>query len=193
MKIHSYDDIVFSDTGKLDYIDGGKTFAWRCVFNFSSFDGLSPKDYKVILDRIIEESSDVEDLIDRYLACDDLRNQQAYAVLSERFRPEGHWIRIRKNLGARVFKTMSDAGGVRVGNDSFSIVIGNGRGDGVTRVAVLKKGEWNDSFLNFKEMISGNEINIYDYDCGGSVAVTLEPSRYGVYTGNGFVVFEQWD
>ena len=40
--------------------------------------------------------------------------------------------------------------------------------------------------------IQGEEINIYTYDCGDAVARTIS-RRFGVFCGEGFVVFEKWD
>lgn len=106
-----------------------------------------------------------------------------------------HWIRLRAMLGNRVKKTDSDAGCLRIGNENFTVGIGNGRGDGVTRYAVVNKGEWNDGMARFKQHIEG-KFNIYDYDCGDvtdcCVMDTIE-GRYGVYVYDGIVVLEKWN
>ena len=51
-----------------------------------------------------------------------------------------HWYRIRELFGDRCFKTASDVGSLLVGNEEFQVLIPNGYGDGITRVAVFNKG-----------------------------------------------------
>lgn len=164
-------------------------FIKRCVFNSIEYNA----EYKKALYNMIHKSSDIEEFIDNYLGCNDFSRRQAYAVLSERCRPQNHWYKIREALGEKCFKTVSDVGGVKVGNESFSFIVSNGQGDGVTRCAIFKKGEWNNAFLNFETSIQGEDINVYAYDCGTEIAEKLEAGRYGIYRGYGFVVFEKWD
>lgn len=100
---------------------------------------------------------------------------------------------MRKFLGERQFKTSSDAGGVKVGTDGFSMIIPNGYGDGITRVAIVGKNELPQSdILRFFTSVKGEKINIYSYDCGEGVSRTMS-GRYGIFHGEGFVVFEKWE
>ena len=165
-------------------------FIFRCCTHFKY---PNTPEQQELMRSVLRSAVSVDDYIDRYLSCEELQNTQAYAVLSARFRQAGHWNRIRHNLGARCFKTYSDAGGVKIGNSGFTTVIRNGRGDGVTRCAVVASGSWNNSFLSFEGCIEGDDINIFDSDCGDLINSKLEPGRYGVYSGHGFVVFERWD
>lgn len=174
-------ELVFNN----DTVD---SYIRRCVFNGIEYD----REYKNALYALIHKAQSVDEFIDDYLNNDKFKGRQAYAVLSERCRPANHWYRIRKALGDRCFKTGSDAGGVKVGNGGFSTIFSSGGGDGETRCAVFNTNEWNNSFLTFSGSFEGDDIAVYAYDCGDIVAVKLEPGRYGVYTGNGFVVFERW-
>lgn len=160
----------------------------RCVFDDVEWDEV----YKRKLYAIIHKSSTEEEVVERYLTCEAFQNRQAYAVLAKEYKPSEMWMMLRKNLGDRVFKTTSDAGSVKVGSDAFSVLLPNGRGDGVTRCAIVDCGSWCSNFLTFFTSIQGDAINIYSYDCGSSVAKTIK-GRYGVYYGDGFVVFEKWD
>ena len=92
-------------------------------------------------------------------------------------------------LGDKVFKTVSDIGGVKIGNDKFTVIIPNGYGDGDTRIAIVNRGEINDNMFNFFTFIEG-DINIYSYDCGDDVVKTIS-GKYGVYYWEGFVIFEK--
>lgn len=112
---------------------------------------------------------------------------QAYAMLSK-YR-EGHWYRLRAMMGDKCRKTESDAGGLKIGDDRFSVLI-NGGGDGITRYAVFNRDEWNHNMATFNTSIEGT-FNIYTYDCGDEIAETLS-GRYGIYTYNGMVIFESW-
>ena len=171
-----------------DYEPPYDKYIKRCVFNSIEYDSK----YKKVLYDMIHKSESVEQFIDNYLSNDEFANRQAYAVLSERCRPAAHWYRIRESLGDDSLKIISDAGGVKIGNDGFSTIISNGYGDGVTRCAIKDK-KWNHCFLGFVTSITGNDINIYDYDCGNNPIKKLDPGRYGIYSGNGFVVFVKWD
>lgn len=91
------------------------------------------------------------------------------------------------------FYTFSDAGGVLVGNEDFSVVVPNGRGDGRTKVFIGK--EIPDG-LDFFGCVKGT-FNIYNYDClseedlDKNIECKLE-GRYGVYYGYGGVYFDKW-
>lgn len=94
-------------------------------------------------------------------------------------------------MGDKQFKTESDTGGIKIGNNGFTIIIPNGYGDGITRVAILEKEEMNNCTFDFFTSVFGS-INIYDYDCGNEVECTIN-GRYGIYSKGGFVVFEKWN
>lgn len=116
---------------------------------------------------------------------------QSYAVASKL--SEHHWSNIRKMIGDKRKYAECDAGSLKIGNESFSILIPNGEGDGTMRYAVYAEGEeFNDDMLNFFTSVEGEVIDIYGYDCGFSVAEKLPAGRYGIYQGYGFVVIKKW-
>ena len=91
------------------------------------------------------------------------------------------------------FITSSDMGGVKIGTDGFSIVVPNGYGDTSKNiVSINEKGSINSSAFTFWTSISGKEINIYDYDCGDNIVVTLS-GKYGIYYNNRIIIFEKWE
>ena len=87
------------------------------------------------------------------------------------------------------FTTNSEMGSVKVGNDKFATLIRNRYGDGITKVAVVN-GKAHLDVKYFETSLEG-EFNIYSSDCGNKVACTLN-GRYGVYSNDGYVVFEKW-
>lgn len=163
-------------------------FTSSCLFNPYGENDIE------LLKKIIRKAKDFDDFVQLYLNTDEFKNTQAYPQISAKYDDTKHWYRIREMFGDKAFKTTSDAGSVKVGNEHFYTLIPNGNGDGVARVIVLDKNEkWNHNFLKFNTSIGGNDINIYSYDCGDAVAMTLNGNRYGVYSGHGFVVFEKWN
>lgn len=102
------------------------------------------------------------------------------------------WYFKRNMLGNKQIKLYSDAGGVKVGTDNFSIIIPNGYGDGITRFAVLNEDEVNTSVFNYFTLLEGDEINIYKSDCGNTILQTLK-GRYGAYYSDGFVVLVEYN
>lgn len=145
-------DIIFPHETRDSYIQ-------RCMNN-------SFNTNQEAVDRIAAESCSTEEFIERYLAEGD-RNEQFYQILMVYERPERAWKYVREIFGDRQFKTVSDIGGVLIGNPQFSVLIKNGRGDGTTRVAIF---ESKDDFLplenimRYQTSFSGNEIGIYGYD-----------------------------
>lgn len=101
------------------------------------------------------------------------------------------WRFQRSQLGEKSFHTISDAGSLKIGNDSFSFLIPNGYGDGTMRCAILESGEFNRDAFDFFTSIEGT-FNIYGYDCGEDIIKTVS-GRFCIYHGNGFVVLERWE
>lgn len=85
----------------------------------------------------------------------------------------------------KIFRTSSDAGSVRVGNDSFDVLIPNGYGDGYTTVIV---GDPEEERIigaddrNFWSIINGQDFSVYYSDCGNDdeIATTLS-GKFCVY------------
>lgn len=138
---------------------------------------------------ILEASETSEQVIRSILGSDTLKGSQVYAELSKT--RHDHWKRVRDDIENWTCTT-SDAGGLKIGNASFSVIVPNGYGDGVMRYTVVEKGCFNSSMLEFWTDISGDSIHIYDHDCGLNIIETMS-GRYGVYYGYGFVVLEHWN
>lgn len=102
------------------------------------------------------------------------------------------WNFKRKILGNKQIKLNSDAGGIKVGTDNFSIIIPNGSGDGITRFAILNEDEINKTVFEYFTLLEGTEINVYEYDCGDKVLCTLR-GRYGSYYSDGFIVLVKYN
>lgn len=92
--------------------------------------------------------------------------------------------------------TISDAGSVKVGSDSFSVLIPTGDGDGESAYCVYTQQELdadkiNTADLNYFTLLSG-KFSVYDYDCGDTVSDTLE-GRFNVFYAEGIVFFVKVD
>lgn len=152
----------------------------------------SADDYRSHVSWLIDSAANTEDLIDMILDDEAMRFTQIAAELSKRERPAGHWLRIRQLFGDRQFKTVSDSGGLKIGNAAFSVLVPNGRGDGVTRVAVFSSNEVPSGHLfdmmSYWTRVSG-DIDIYSADCGSDVCTTIH-GAYDVYFYDGFIAFE---
>ena len=92
-------------------------------------------------------------------------------------------------IGKKQSKTISDVGGLKIGNSDFSIIVPNGIGDGETRVAIVEK--FDEKLLKFFTSIEG-KFNIYKYDCGNEIVETIE-GKYGIFNGESFVVLVKWN
>lgn len=92
--------------------------------------------------------------------------------------------------------TISDAGSVKVGSDSFSVLIPTGDGDGESAYCVYTEQELdadkiNTADLHYFTLLSG-QFSVYDYDCGDTVSTTLE-GRFNVFYAEGIVFFVKVD
>lgn len=134
-----------------------------------------------------EKSETVDDFKKLVLEDERLLTEQA---TGEMFKHD--WYFKRKILGNKQIKLSSDAGGVKVGTDKFSIIIPNGYGDGTTRFAVLNKDEMNESAFEYFTLLEGDEVNVYSCDCGDEILYTLK-GRYGAYYSDGFVVLVKYN
>ena len=115
-----------------------------------------------------------------------LFNHQAYAELSKE--TSGHTRRILDRLD-NIIMTDSEAGGLKIGNNAFSIVIPNGKGDGTTKVSIVEK--FNRNMLEYFTTVEG-DINIYSHDCGDEVVRTID-GIYSIYYHNGIIIFVRED
>lgn len=166
---------------------GLREFTVRCLTNRWVDNGLTAG----IINEHWTKAADMDDFTAAVLSDERLKLTQAYAELSKE--TEGHWFRVREMFGGRCVKTLSDAGGVKVGNGSFSVCIENGGGgDGTTRVAVFAKGDsFNESMMDYTGVSVSGICSVYDYDCGGEPIVELSGS-YMVYALRGLVALVEY-
>lgn len=91
------------------------------------------------------------------------------------------------------FETSSEMGGIKIGTNGFSVIAPNGYGDTFRNiVSINERGTFNSSAFTFWTSIQGEEINIYDHDCGDNISITLS-GRYGVYYNDRVIIFERWE
>ena len=141
----------------------------------------------------VKVSKTPADVVYRILNDSSITNTQLYAKVSK-INPKRHWSRILdmfENCG-NCFTTLSDVGGVKVGNDDSYFIISNGKGDGNTIVAIFDNDnaeDFNEDMLTNRSAIpiSGHHC-IYEYDCGDNIKARLD-GNYFVYGSDGFVAF----
>lgn len=107
---------------------------------------------------------------------------------------ENKWLKIRNLFGENCFKTFSDRGGVLVGNEDFQILVRNGRGDGITRVAVLPLTKFDDyrfwsNLMVDTEILLDGKFNIYLDDCSTEDISRELNGKYTAYYYDGLVLF----
>lgn len=100
---------------------------------------------------------------------------------------------VNSYLGARAddhFTTYSDVASLKVGNEGFTINIPNQYGDGENNVYIFDN-MVELSCVDFLTTIEGT-FNIYGYDCGKEVAITLH-GKYAIYRASQVFVFVKWE
>lgn len=172
---------------KMEETKGLKNFTVRCLMNeeVKSYEGS-----KRIIAEYWEKAKDIEEFKKFVLDDERLKFNQGYAELSKE--SDNHWYRVRQMFGDRCFKTYADGGSVKIGNDSFSLNISNGYGDGTVRVSIFtKEDRFNENMMNYTGTALHGEFNIYEYDCGDTIAKTMN-GDYFVYIFEGLVAFVEW-
>jgi hypothetical protein len=92
-------------------------------------------------------------------------------------------------FGDKQIKTVSDAGGVLVYSSDFSVLVPNGAGDGITRIAVFHRGDNFDSrIMIFSGSLLDGRFSVSGYDCSKEPAAELS-GQFWVYYYDGFVAF----
>ena len=85
------------------------------------------------------------------------------------------------------YTTISDCGGVKIGNEHFSVIVPNGYGDGETNVYVFIGGSLTkDDPAHYFGAIKGDDIKIYGSDCSDDpddVVATISGSYWVYYFG----------
>lgn len=97
------------------------------------------------------------------------------------------WYFRRSYCGAKgeVFKTYSDIGSLKIGNEHFFMLFPNGYGDGMNRVAILPNEEFLDAcyafFPHHLGTMSGQDLKVFEHDCSTEVARQLENGKWWVF------------
>lgn len=159
-------------------------FACRCILDLAS------KSDK--LQEYILVSSNFDDLLTNICnwADDEMKQTQAYAEASKACTDGKHWYRVRAMFDD-MNKASSDAGGLKLMSidGTFSFIIPNGYGDGVTRYTVADN--FNHNMMTFLTQVEGR-FGICSYDCGDSIGAELK-GRFGVFVYQGIIAFERWN
>jgi len=144
-----------------------------------------------IFARIWKKAKTKKEFLDMILDDPQVRGEQGtYAAIKEFNieRMEGY----RKLLIADAdrFTTLSDAGGVRIGNVDYSFLIPNGIGDGETTVAIMDDNcHFCESAFQYFTLIRG-EFFVYSHDGVGEAVKKLE-GGFMVFYSDGIIVFKK--
>lgn len=165
-----------------------KDFTKRCLNNESIYD------FKGSIDIIKEywnQAKDVDDFKNMVLSDERLENNQGYWELAKEngnLYEEKLTEYLDKNISDR-FITESDMGSLAIGTDDFKYYISNLYGDGYNKVYVTNTDKHLEC-MDFLTSVEGN-FNIYNYDCGNSIAITLH-GKYAIYRASQVFVFVKW-
>ena len=172
-----------------------KDFTIKCIENRWQ----DNKSYNKIME-ILKESNSVKDFTDNVIKGKIFDSQAYWEIAKEVLKSESYRKLVIEYLdeisGVKCFETFSDKGSVKIGNRGFSVDIGNLYGDDSNEVYVIedkKNLKGLNCALNFVTGIGGNNINLYDYDCGDSICYKFEGVRYGIYRIERLVVFQNWN
>lgn len=175
----------------------GYSFIMQCLFK-SEWER-NAENYNKLVKSLIRKASDTADFVKMYLDKDtaianSYYTDQCYQAMLEKYDSSAAWYYCRENLGNKCRKTWSDAGSLKIGNDNFTVLFGNNKGDGETRYAVLSKNEFYASrIFSYQTQFEGENINVYSYDCGNEVDEVLPKGRYQVYSYEGLVAIVSLD
>lgn len=148
--------------------------------------------YTEMVKNLLDNCSDVDEFINEVVTANELKTTQLYAELIKYERPEMRWKAIREMFGNKCIKIESDVGGVKVGRDTFSVVVPNGRGDGTTRVAVFEdQTDFNDNLMEYSGISIHGDSMIFGNDCGNTPVKRLD-GNYLVYYYDGLVAFVRY-
>lgn len=166
-----------------------KDFTKKCLNNESIYD------YKgsiAIIKDYWDTAKTINEFKDLVLNDERLKDNQGYWELAKEDmqlydRLVLEYLRKRAD---KFFTTESDIGSLAVGTSDFKYNIGNLYGDGTNYVYILENNE-HLSCLDFLTTIEG-DFNIYDYDCGNNIAITLH-GKYAVYRAERVFAFVRWN
>lgn len=143
-----------------------------------------------LIRRIAAKSENFSDFFERFLSEPALRYTVKARILIENVDPQMLWKHIRSAFGDKCSKTTSERGALKIGNESFSIFIQNGRGDGITRYCVCENepeftGLFKDAPTCFELL---KPAYIYSYDCGTDIDREIPAGSYMAHSYDGLVL-----
>lgn len=155
-------------------------FTMRCLLNESIYDY---KESIKIVESHIEKAETVDEFINLIMNDERLEGNQGYWELAKETQTRGMYnILVKKYLGKiceKHFQAISDCGGIKIGNNGCSVILNNG-GEENKDIYIINE-NIGLSCLEFIGSVEGDDINIYDYDCGNYSEVKLS-GRYGIYS-----------
>lgn len=176
---------LFDTTKKIN------NFTKRCLMNESIYD------YKGSIEIIKEYWSiakNIKEFTSLVMNDERLSHNQGYWQLMKEELSEDELNNLvnnqLKDLADNHYVTYSDIGSISIGNDSFRYNIKNGYGDCSNNVYIIER-DVHIECLNFDTTIKGDNINLYDYDCGNDVLCTLK-GEYAIYTGVRVIALVKW-
>lgn len=182
-------DLIFTN----DSQQGPLTFLQECLLHpdskICSVEGGEPE-FHAFVNQLLDKAENTDDFVNMFLDNKKYRPLQCYQELIKRERPDRAWYFVRENFGNRCIKISSDAGGVRFGTKDFSLIVPNGYGDGITRLAVFEnyKAFYSDNIMQYFTSVNGR-FSIFG-DCGDYDQTIADlDGDYFVYTYRGLVAF----
>lgn len=169
--------------------DSDERFIFRLSFEYL-YGEFSPE-HKPQLENYWKEATDLQSYYRLILNDESMENTQLYAKVSFKCDDMNHWYRVRGMASKGVvYKTISDAGSVKVKIGNTSILIPNGHGDGITRVVDFSDiNNFNDHMFTRGSLVTlEGKFSICDYDCGSDEIVELD-GKYSVWVYEGIVFF----
>ncbi|MGN0504385.1 MAG: hypothetical protein ACI4HJ_04985 [Ruminococcus sp.] len=142
------------------------------------------------------KAKDFDEFIESYINSEVFEYSNGAYEIYMRFFPEKLWYKLRELMGDNCRKTYADAGCLKIGNDAFTFMINNGRGDGEVRYAVLDyMPEWyswfGESFNSF-EVLKDESVFIYKYDCGNEKLESIPKGKYFAKSYQGLVLITKY-
>lgn len=148
-------------------------------------------EHKPQLENYWKEANDLQSYYRFILHDESMENTRLYAKVSLKCDDMNHWYRVRGMASKGVlYKTISDAGSVKVKIGNTSILIPNGHGDGITRVVEFSDTNNFNEFMfpRWSLLTLKGKFSICDYDCGSNEILELD-GKYRVWVYEGIVFF----
>lgn len=114
-----------------------------------------------------------------YIHNEKLKGSQASATLANFLHTETEYLNANYEK-IEWIRTESDAGGLKVGNEDFSIIVPNGYGDCTMKFAIIDEKSDVDISMNYFTMIEGN-FKVASEDTSDFFDIEIPKGRYHIY------------